>query len=240
MITLHHLENSVSGRIIWLLEELGIDYTLKTYPRDSNMLAPAEFKALHRAGTAPIITDGEITLAETNAIIDYILDQHPDSTLRPSIDAPNRVAYLYWFHTSQGSFSPMLLLQFLLGLMVTNSPFLLKPIMKVATGKINGLLTQPRVNSLLEKANTDLSDNTWLTGETFTAADIIMGQLLENMATNRSFDDYPNIQRFLTHIRERPAYQTTLEKGNIVTTISKNTDATWTKKHGKPPRQPTH
>lgn len=126
-ITLHHLENSQSFRIVWLLEEPGEPYELKLYARDkTTSLAPAEYKALHPAGTAPIITDGEVTLAETNAIVDYILDQHPDSTLRPAIGSAQRVPYLYWSHTALGSMTPMLLMLFIFSRMTEKSPALVR------------------------------------------------------------------------------------------------------------------
>ena len=109
MITLHHLEKSQSIRILWLLEELGVPYEVKLYDRDPvTRLAPAEYKAISPLGTAPVITDGDVTMAETNAIVDYILDRYDDARLRPAINTVEREPYLFWFHTSQGSLQPLL------------------------------------------------------------------------------------------------------------------------------------
>ena len=110
MITLHHLEYSQSYRVLWLLEELGTDYELKLYERDKvTRLAPADYKAVSPLGTSPAITDGDLNLSETSAIFDYILDQHPESTLRPAVNSAARTDYLFWFHASQGSLMPMML-----------------------------------------------------------------------------------------------------------------------------------
>ena len=133
MITLHHLEKSQSIRILWLLEELGVPYEVKLYDRDPNTrLAPAEYKAVSPLGTAPCITDGEITLSETNAIMDYILDTHDDGRLRPAPGTPNRADYLFWFHVSQGSLQPLLTNKFVMMAMTARAPFFLKPAAKMA------------------------------------------------------------------------------------------------------------
>lgn len=217
MLTLHHLENSQSFRIVWLLEELQADYELKIYARDAvTSLAPAEYKALHPAGTAPIITDGGITLAETNAIIDYILDQYPDSPLRLQIGNPERVNYHYWFHTAQGSLTPMLLMLFIFSRMVEKSPSIIRPMIKVITNKASKVLPRPRVKKLLTMMNEQLAATTWLSGETFTAADIVMVYSLDAVESRMKLahfeKDYPHIARYLAAIRERSAYQVAMKK----------------------------
>lgn len=211
MLTLHHLENSISIRIIWLLEELGVDYELKSYARDASGFAPAAYKALHPAGTAPIITDGEITLAETNAVVDYLLDQFPDSLLRPAPNSAMRVRYLYWFHASQGSLAPMQFLKFILSMMVKKSPFFLRPLLGQVTGKVNAMLTTPRLEGLLSAMDEDLSQTQWFAGEQFSAVDVVIGQNLEMMAARQDLSKYTHIDRFLTQIRQRDAYKKAVE-----------------------------
>lgn len=216
MITLHHLHNSQSFRIVWLLEELGIDYEFKTYARDPiTSLAPAEYKALHPAGTAPIISDGEHNLAETNAIVDYLLDQHPDSTLRPDIGSPQRLAYLYWFHTAQGSLTPMLLMLFIFSRMTEKSPALLRPIIHKITQKAADVLPIPRIKKLLTAMNDELKQSAYLAGDELTAADIVMGYNLVAIEKRQLlFDlaDYPAIADYVKRLSARPAYQAAYEK----------------------------
>lgn len=212
MITLHHLENSVSARIVWLLEETGTEYELKRYGRSPVGLASDEYKALHPAGTAPVITDGDLTLAETSAVIDYILDQHPESNLRPAVGSPMRTQYLYWFHASQGSFAPMQLMKFIFNMMATKSPFFIRPLVAKITGQANAMITNPRLNALLGAMEKDLGKTKWFAGDEFTAADIILGQNLLMMAIRQDFSQYPNINRFLQQIKAREAFQRAEEK----------------------------
>ncbi len=137
MLTLHHLENSQSIRILWLLEELGIDYEFKMYDRDKEtMLAPEEYKRISPLGTAPAITDGDMALSESNAIIDYLLDTYGEGTLRPSPGAPERTPYLFWFHAAQGSLQPLLTSSFVFEVMKTRVPFFLKPIVRSVVGQV--------------------------------------------------------------------------------------------------------
>lgn len=217
MITLHHLENSQSFRIVWLLEELGSDYQIKIYARDPiSSLATTEYKALHPAGTAPVISDGETTLAETNAIVDYLLDRHPHSTLRPAIDAPQRTAYLYWLHTAQGSMTPMLLMLFVFGRMTEKSPALFRPIIRKITQKAAQVLPMPRIKALLQAMDDTLAHSPYLAGEVFTAADIVMAYNLDGIENRLQLfkfaDDYPNIAAYVQRLQARDAYQAAVKK----------------------------
>lgn len=222
MITLHHLEKSQSFRIIWLLEELAVPYELKTYQRDPiSSLAPAAYKSLHSAGTAPVITDGEITLAETNAIIDYILDRYPNHPLRPPVNSPQRVPYLYWLHAAQGSLMPMLLMLFVFGRMTEKSPALLRPVIRKITEKTAQVLPLPRIERLLKQINDELAKSAYLAGDTLTAADVVMGYNLVAIESRMvQFDlakDFPNVAEYLQRLNARPAYQAARQKsGEIV------------------------
>lgn len=224
MIKVHHLENSQSLRVLWLLEELGVKYEFVYYQRDKvTSLAPANYKALHPAGTAPVISDGPLVMAETNAIIDYILDKYPDSSLRPAPGQPAYPHYLYWFHAAQGSLMPLLLDMLIFQRMVDNMPFFLRPLMRGVTGKVKALFHQPRLDALLGSINTRLGEHTWLSGEELTAADIVMGYCLEVSSMRFDFEElYPNIPRFLTQMRERPAYKAAIAKGGPLRPFGKS------------------
>ncbi len=218
MLTLHHLENSQSFRIIWLLEELGVPYELKIYQRDKiTSLAPKEYKALHPAGTAPIITDNGITLAETNAIVDYIMDNYGEnSALRPTKNSPQRVKFLYWFHTAQGSLMPMLLMVFMFNKMTEKSPSLVRPIIRLTTKKAGQAFPLPRIKSLLKYMNDELANLDYLSGEEMTVADIVIGFDLSMIDKNKQLadfsKDYPNIANYLQKIQARESYQKAVKK----------------------------
>lgn len=215
MITLHHLEKSQSIRILWLLEELGAPYEVKLYDRDPNTrLAPAAYKAVSPLGTAPVITDGAITLAETNAIVDYVLDLYPDSPLRPKAGAPERAHYLFWFHAAQGSLQPLLTSKFVLGALTTRSPVLVRPVAKGLVGAVNSAFFDPRLNALLKEIEKALGRSKWFAGDTLTAADIVMGYCMELAADRAGMDAsrFPNGHRFLKQMREYPSYVRAMEK----------------------------
>ncbi len=222
MITLHHLEKSQSIRILWLLEELGAPYEIRLYDRDPNTrLAPAAYKAVSPLGTAPVITDGNVTLAETNAIIDYILDGQPGSALRPGPGAPNRATYLFWFHAAQGSLQPLLTNKFVLGALTTRAPFLVRPVAKSLVGALNTAFFDPRLNALMIEIEKALGQSKWFAGDTLTAADIVMGYCMELAAHRAGMDEkrFPNAHRFLKQMRKYPSYIRAMErdgKGTIL------------------------
>ncbi len=214
MITLHHLENSQSIRILWLLEEIGAPYGFEMYDRDpKTMLAPDAYKALSPLGTAPVITDGDLALSESNAIIDYIIDQSDRADLRPTANDSLRADYLFWFHTAQGTLQPMQTFGFVLGLATERSPFLVRPIISKVEQTLKAVFIQPRLEAVLSSMETHLSTSEFLAGDQFTAADIAMGYTL-HMAKMRGAlsEDYPNIQDYVTRMEARPAWQAALEK----------------------------
>lgn len=214
MITLHHLENSQSIRILWLLEEIGAPYGFEMYDRDTKtMLAPQSYKSLSPLGTAPVITDGDLTLSESNAIIDYIVDQSSRPDLRPPAGDPLRADYLFWFHTAQGTLQPMQTFGFVLGLATQRSPFLVRPIIGKVEQKLKSLFIQPRLDAVLKAMETQLSTSEYLAGDRFTAADIAMGYTLHMVKMRgRQLDKYPNIREYVTRMEARPAWQAALEK----------------------------
>jgi glutathione S-transferase len=203
MITVHHLEVSQSERIVWLCEELDVAYELKTYSRESNGAAPAAYKALHPQGTAPVITDGPLALAETGAIVDYILARHGGGRLVVGPQAPNFPDYLYWLHFGNGFFVPAAMM----GIVATRMAGDNKQAAQGFTGRLELAyrMTEER-----------LGEVPYFAGPEFTAADIMMVFPLTTMraATGRSLDASPHLRAYLTRIGGRPAYQRAMKKAD--------------------------
>ena len=214
MLTLHHLEYSQSYRVLWLLEELGADYELKLYERDKKTrLAPADYKAVSPLGTSPVISDGELNLAETGAIFDYVLDQHPDSPLRPQAGSKARTDYLFWLHASQGSLMPMMLMSIVFQMLETKSPGLIRPLIKAVLGKARSAMVEPRMKLLLDKGEADLAETGWFAGDCLTAADMMMSYPIESAYTKGLLKEkYPNCQAWVERIKAEPSYQSAKEK----------------------------
>jgi glutathione S-transferase len=203
MITVHHLGVSQSERIVWLCEELGFPYELKTYPRESNGAAPAAYKALHPQGTAPIITEGSLALAETGAIMDFILARHGAGRLTVGPQAPNFPEYLYWLHFGNGFFVPSAMMVIVASRMAGNNA-------QAAQGFTGRLELAYRLSE--ER----LGKVPYFAGPEFTAADIMMLFPLTTMraATGHSLASLPNLRAYLQRIGERPAYQRAMKKGD--------------------------
>lgn len=214
MLTLHHLEYSQSYRVLWLLEELGAEYELKIYERDKETsLAPAEYKAVSPLGTAPVITDNGLNLAETAAIFDYVLDRNTNSPLRPAIDSSARTNYLFWFHASQGSLMPMTLMSVVFTILQTRTPALIRPLIKMVLGKASEGMINPRVATLLDKAEADLAATGWFAGDSLTAADMMMSYPLESLySKGRLKHKYPNCQAWVERVKGLPSYQSAKQK----------------------------
>lgn len=221
MITVHHLEYSQSFRVLWLMEALGVPYELKLYARDKTTnLAPAEYKAISPLGTSPVITEGEMALSESNAIMDYILDKHDKGGLRPAFGSPERVDYLFWFHASQGSLMPMLTFEAVFGVLKKRVPAFLRPLIKTVLGKAEDSFVKPRLKLLMDKAEADLSRHKWFAGETLTAADIVMSYCMES-AKSRGYitAKHVNCQRWLDQMHNDPAYQAAMAKDGKSTMV---------------------
>ena len=216
MITIHHLENSRSQRILWLLEELGLDYAIKNYKRDPQTnLAPPEMRDLHPLGKAPIITDGDNTLAESGAIIEYLMDTYDDGRLRPAAGTKSRQCFTYWLHYAEGSFMPFMILSLIINRIETaKMPFFIKPIARGITSKVRDGYLDANVKRNLDFMESALSDSPWFCGDELTAADIQMSFAIEAAAVRTNLqDEYANLAAFLERVRARPAYQRALEKG---------------------------
>lgn len=205
MLIVHHLGKSQSERIVWLCEELAIPYELKTYKRDPvTRLAPPEYKALHPLGTAPIIADGDIVLAESTAIVEYILAKHGKGALAPASGDADFADYLYWFHFANGSLQPSLMRCMVLSR--ANVPTDNPTVQFADARRKHGL-------GLVEKR---LGAKDYLAGDALTAADIVAVFSLTTMRLFFPFDlaPYPNILAYLKRIGARDAYRRAMKKGD--------------------------
>ena len=214
MLTLHHLENSRSQRILWLLEELGVEYNIKRYGRDKETgLAPPELLEVHPLGKAPVITDDGVTVAESGAIIEYLVNKYDDGTLMPEDGTPERLAYTYWMHYAEGTFAPLMVLSTVMS-RIEASPVLVRPIAKAIAGKVRNGYLSPNVKRNLEFMEETLTISTWFCGEKMTAADIQMSFALEAAGVRTDLArNYPHCADFLQRMRSRPAYKASLDRG---------------------------
>ena len=216
MITVHHLNNSRSQRILWLLEELGVTYEIKRYQRDpKTMLAPAELKRVHPLGKSPVITDGELTLAESGAIIEYLAERYGDGRLLPPAGSPERLRCSYWLHYAEGSAMPPLLLKLVVNRIRTApAPFFVKPIARSIADKVDRTFTDPQLKLHLDYLEGALGEHEWFVGDALSAADIQLSFPLEAFAARGGLDSgYPRLGAFLKRIHARPAYRRALERG---------------------------
>lgn len=197
MITIFHLETSRSERIVWLMEELGLQYKLEIFPREPVGAAPSPLKAIHGLGKAPVIRDGDVVLAESGAIVEYIVHRHGGGRLAPQPDHPAYARYLYWLHFAEGSLMSLMLIALVLSRVpeAGSSP---------VTARIND-----RVKQMLAFVNTEIGVGPWFAGEQFTAADVMMTFPFTTMRHFLDVDTspYPNLLAYLRRIEARPAYQ---------------------------------
>jgi glutathione S-transferase len=216
MIVVHHLNNSRSHRVLWLLEELGLPYEIKHYQRDAGMRAPPALRDIHPLGKSPVIADGDLTLAESGAIIDYLTESHADAGLAPKPGTPERLRYIYWMHYAEGSAMPLLLLKLVFDrIEQAPMPFLVRPIARSIARRAKGQLVEPQLERHLDYLEAELVKTRWFAGDAFTAADIQMSYPVEAAVARAGLDSRrPNLMGFLERIRERPAYQRAMERGD--------------------------
>ena len=217
MIVVHHLNNSRSQRVLWLLEELGVPFEVKRYQRDAKtMLAPAALRAVHPLGKSPVVTDGDVTVAESGAIIEYLLDTYDrDGRLRPAAGTDDRRRFTYWLHYAEGSAMPPLLLSLVFGRVPKGPmPFFVRPIAKAIARKAQQGFIAPQLKNHLDFIEGELGQRPWFAGATFGAADIQMSFPLEAMTARGGLDaSRPKAWDWLQRIHARPAYATALEAG---------------------------
>jgi glutathione S-transferase len=209
VITVHHLNNSRSQRVLWLLETLGVPYEIRRYQRDPvTMLAPPELKAVHPLGKSPAITDGDLTLAESGLIIDYLIDRYGEGRLAPEKGSREHLDYQYWLHYAEGLLK--LIFRRVAG---TPAPFFVKPVLKKVAATAQNGFVDPQLTLHLGYLEQHIEQAHWFTGGTLTGADMQMSFPLEAAAARFGFERYPALSGFLSRIHALPAYQRALEKG---------------------------
>ena len=215
MLTVHHLENSRSQRILWLLEEMGVKYDIKRYGRDKDTsLAPPELREIHPLGKAPIISDDGLTIAESGAIVEYLVGKYDDGTLLPEEGTPARHAYSYWLHYAESSLMPLMLLSLIMNRVEKRSPLLIRPVARKIFDGVRASYFNPNLKRHLDWMESTLTDSTWFCGNSLTAADCQMSFALEAAEVRTDLRrGYPHLAGFLDRIRARPAYKTALDRG---------------------------
>jgi glutathione S-transferase len=214
MLIVHHLNNSRSQRVLWLLEELGLPYQIKYYQRNAKtMLAPPELRAVHPLGKSPVVTDGEVTIAETGAIVEYLVDK-AGGQLRPAPGTPERLRWTFWLHYAEGSLMSPLLMKLVFSIMPSRSPLLLRGMVKNITRRAQMGFVDPQLANHFDFLEGELGKSTYFAGEEFSAADVMMSFPLETGALRGgAFEGRPRLKAFVARIHARPAYKTAIEKG---------------------------
>ena len=216
MIIVHHLNNSRSQRILWLLEELGLEYEVKRYRRDpKTMLGPQELYAVHPLGKSPVITDGAQTLAESGAIIEYLVERYGNGRFAPTPGSPERLRYTYWLHYAEGSMMPPLLLNLVFNRLDKGPmPFFVRPILRKVKERALQTFIDPRIAQHLDFQEAELGKSRWFAGNEFSAADVQMSFPVEAAAARAGLNaSRPKLMAFLERIHARPAYQRALQRG---------------------------
>lgn len=216
MITVHHLNHSRSHRVLWMLEELELLYELKRYGRDpKTMLAPPELKAVHPLGKSPVITDGDLTLAESAAILEYLLERYANGRLMPAQGSGDYRRFRYWMHYAEGSAMPPLLLKLVFDRVASGPmPFFIKPVARAIANGAHKAFIGPQLKTHLDYMEAELEKSPWFAGDSFSAADIQMSFPLEAARSRAGLDQSrPRLLDFLERIQQRPAYQRAVESG---------------------------
>ena len=215
MITVHHLDNSRSQRILWLLEELGCQYRLVKYQRDPRtLLAPPELRQVHPLGKSPVITDGMRTLAESGVIIEYLLDTYGGGRLRPAAGSAERLRYTYWLHYAEGSAMPPLLMKLVFRRLPGPAvPALIRPIVRAVAARAQRSFIDPQLRTHIDYWESELHGSVWFAGDEFTAADIQMSFPVEAALARAGLPFAERVSSFLERIHARPAYQRALQAG---------------------------
>jgi glutathione S-transferase len=215
-IVVHHLNNSRSQRVLWLLEELGLPYEVKRYQRDpKTMLAPPELRAVHPLGKSPVIEDGELKLAESGAILEYLAGRYDDGRLVPAAGTPERLSYTYWMHYAEGSAMPPLLMKLVFKRIESGPmPFFVRPVARGIARRVLDGFVEPNIARHLDFMEGELRERDWFAGAEFSAADIQMSFPLEGAAARGGLDaSRPKLMGFLNRIHARPAYRRAIEAG---------------------------
>lgn len=214
MIVVHHLENSRSQRVLWLLEELGLNYEIRHYKRDAKTsLAPPELRRVHPLGKSPVISDGDRVMAETGAIVDYLLAVHGNGRMRPDHGTDAYWRYVYWLHFAEGTLMPPLVTRLLLGAAQQRAPFLLRPVAGLIGSALNTGYLGPLIESCFDMMEAELAGRPFFLGDALTGADIMLSFPIEAAVQRGGLGNRANLTTWLARIKGRPAYVTALQKG---------------------------
>ncbi len=216
MITVHHLNNSRSQRVLWLLEELGVPYEIQKYQRDAKtMLVPPELTRIHPLGKSPVLTDNGITVAESGAIVEYLLETYGAGRLVPAAGSEERRRFRYWLHFAEGSAMPPLLLKLIFDRIgKARMPFFVKPVARAIAARARESFIQPQIDLHLDFMEAELERSLWFAGDLFTAADVQMSFPLEAAHARGGLDALrPKCMEYLARIHARLAYQRALARG---------------------------
>lgn len=214
MLTVHHLNNSRSQRVLWLLEEIGVPYELVKYERDpKTSLAPPELQKIHPLGKSPVVTDGKDVIAESGAILEYIVDQYGDGKLVPSRGSQDYLRCRYYMHYAEGSLMPFLLLRLITArVRSAKVPFFVKPIAKKIAANIDDGFVTPNLTRHIAFLDGELAKSQWFAGNDLTIADMQM--LYPMLAIASRIPGVPaRFKEWVARVEARPAYQRALEKG---------------------------
>jgi glutathione S-transferase len=216
MVIVHHLNNSRSQRVLWLLEELTVPYEVKRYERDAaTMLAPPSLLAVHPLGKSPVMSDGAITVAESGAIVEYLVGTYGGGRLLPPPGTSERMRYTYWLHYAEGSAMPPLLLKLVFDRVATTPmPWPVSAIARRIASSVDGAFIGPQLRRHLDFMESELAVRPWFAGAEFTAADVQMSFPLEAARARGGLNESrPKLMDFLRNIHARPAYRRALERG---------------------------
>jgi glutathione S-transferase len=218
LITLHHLEKSRSQATLWLLEELGCQYRIVNYARDpKTQLAPPELLAVHPLGKSPVITDAGYTIAESGAIVEYLVGSYDQGHLCPPTGTEARLRYTYWLHYAEGSAMPPLVMKLVFGLMASAPmPFFMRPLVKAIVRPVNQTYLDPQLKRHFDFWESTLTAQTWFAGSDFTAADIQMSTPLQMAALRTGIPLGPAVRGFIDRVKARPAFQRAQKAGGAL------------------------
>ena len=224
MITVHHLETSRSQRVLWLLEELGVPYEIKRYQRNPvTRLAPPELRAVHPLGKSPVITDGDLTIAESGAILEYLVERYGDqgkgdvARLQPAQGTPEYRQCRFWIHYAEGSLMNWLVMKLVfLSIPRQPMPFFVRPIARKLCAQVMAKLVDPNVSTAMKFMEEHLATHRWFAGEHLTVADFQMSFAVEAALSRAGKGPFPNLQAYKARVAARPAYQRAIAKGGPV------------------------
>jgi glutathione S-transferase len=222
VITVHHLNHSRSQRVLWMLEELEVPYEIVKYERDpKTMLAPKTLEAIHPLGKSPVITDGDVTVAESGAILEYLIEAHGKGRFAPAAGTPAYRDYRYFMHYAEGSLMPLLLLKLITRRLKTAKlPFFAKPVARKIADRLSNDFVDPNLRRHVAFLGKHLEKHRWFAGDELTAADVQMSFPIEAAAARAALDDkFPRLKDFVARLQARPAYKRALEKGGPYTML---------------------